>query len=290
MKSTFKSALNNTALAAFASVTLLGSTPVSTAAVFAKYDGIDGESADANHDQWIDVLSVSWGMHRPAGATRQRGAVVVQDLTITGLIDKSFPKLMESCVTGQIIPKLELETTANYGGSRATYLNNDDDNDGIADDLEIKGGTNPFRDDADEDLDGDGQSNRDESIANTRMNDPSDYFGIERIRRTQAPEGLQMTLSFPVSGGRHYRLLASSDPSIPTETWIVLDSFHIPEGSPEEGADVQLNPNVLNNASSLFFRVEVSLESAPLDPTPIGPLDPIAPLPFDPIIPINPDL
>ena len=76
-------------------------------AVFAKYDGFDGESKDSNHDKWIDVLSIDWGIHKPgAGATgqsRRRGAAVVEDLQLT-------------------IKKLELECTATYGGARATYL------------------------------------------------------------------------------------------------------------------------------------------------------------------------
>ena len=36
-------------------------------AAFAKYDGVDGESKDANHDKWIDVLSIDWGSHKPGG-------------------------------------------------------------------------------------------------------------------------------------------------------------------------------------------------------------------------------
>ena len=126
MKSTIKAALHNTALAAFATVTLLSSSPVSTAAVFAKHDGIDGESADANHDKWIDVLSIDWGMHRPGGgatgATRQRGAVVVEDLTLTMDYEKASPKIAEKCLMGEVIPKLEIELTSTYGGARATYL------------------------------------------------------------------------------------------------------------------------------------------------------------------------
>ena len=35
-----------------------------SAAVFVKYDGIDGEATDANHDKWIDVLSLNWGSHK----------------------------------------------------------------------------------------------------------------------------------------------------------------------------------------------------------------------------------
>ena len=95
-------------------------------AVFAKYDGFDGESKDANHDKWIDVLSIDWGIHRPGGGmtgqSRRRGAAVVEDLTLTIEYEKASPKLQEKCLKGVIIPKLEIEQTATYGGARATYL------------------------------------------------------------------------------------------------------------------------------------------------------------------------
>ena len=95
-------------------------------AVFAKYAGIDGESTDANHDKWIDVLAIDWGVHHPGrgatGASRRRGAVVVEDMSITIESEKAAPKLLEKCVRGEVIPRLEFEVTATYGGSRATYL------------------------------------------------------------------------------------------------------------------------------------------------------------------------
>lgn len=93
---------------------------------FAKYDGIDGESQDANHDKWIDVLAIDWGSNKPGGgatgATRRRGAVVVEDMVLTMEYEKSTVKLLESLNMGEVIPKLEIEQTATYGGSRATYL------------------------------------------------------------------------------------------------------------------------------------------------------------------------
>jgi type VI secretion system secreted protein Hcp len=96
------------------------------AAVFAKYDGVDGESQDANHDKWIDVLSFDWGAHKPGGGatgqSRRRGGVIVEDVTLTVEYDKASPKLQEKMLMGEVIPKLEIEQTANYGGSRATYL------------------------------------------------------------------------------------------------------------------------------------------------------------------------
>ena len=95
-------------------------------AVFAKYDGVDGESKDSNHDKWIDVLSVDWGVHKPGGGatgqTRRRGAAVVEDMTLTIEYEKAAPKLQEKCLKGSIIPKLEVECTATYGGARETYL------------------------------------------------------------------------------------------------------------------------------------------------------------------------
>ena len=33
---------------------------VTGGAAFVKFDGVDGEATDANHDKWIDVLSVRW--------------------------------------------------------------------------------------------------------------------------------------------------------------------------------------------------------------------------------------
>lgn len=95
-------------------------------AVFAKYDGIDGESNDANHGKWIDVLSVDWGAHKPGGGatgqSRRRGAAIVEDMTLTIEYEKAAPKLLEKHLAGEVIKKLEVECTATYGGARATYL------------------------------------------------------------------------------------------------------------------------------------------------------------------------
>jgi type VI secretion system Hcp family effector len=36
--------------------------------------------------------------------------------------EKASPKLQEKCLQGEVIPKLEIEQTATYGGARETYL------------------------------------------------------------------------------------------------------------------------------------------------------------------------
>ena len=95
-------------------------------AAFAKYEGIDGESVDANHDKWIDVLSIDWGAHKPGGGatgqSRRRGAATVEDMMLTMEYEKAAPKLQEKCLMGEVIPKLEIDLTSTYGGARATYL------------------------------------------------------------------------------------------------------------------------------------------------------------------------
>jgi type VI secretion system secreted protein Hcp len=96
------------------------------AAVFAKYDGIDGEATDSKHDKWIDILSVDFKAKKPgAGATgesRRRGAAIIDDFVLTMEYDKASPKLMEKLLKGEVIPKLEIEFTATFGGARETYL------------------------------------------------------------------------------------------------------------------------------------------------------------------------
>jgi type VI secretion system secreted protein Hcp len=95
-------------------------------AMFARYDGVTGESQDADHDEWIDVLSLDWGAYRPesgsTGQSRRRGAAVIEDLVITVEYEKATPKLLEKCLKGEVVPKLDIELTTTFGGARATYL------------------------------------------------------------------------------------------------------------------------------------------------------------------------
>ena len=65
------------------------------AAAYIKFDGVDGESTDANHDKWIDVLSIDWGA-RSGGPPRSGSG----DVSVTKYVDKASPKLQQSCATG----------------------------------------------------------------------------------------------------------------------------------------------------------------------------------------------
>ena len=94
-------------------------------AIFAKYDGIDGEATDAQHENWVDILTLDWGAHQAdAGTTgsRRRGNAVVEDLIMTLDYEKAAPKLLDKCLKGEVVPQLDIELTATYGGTRVTYL------------------------------------------------------------------------------------------------------------------------------------------------------------------------
>jgi len=75
---------------------------------FLKIDGIDGESHDAKHKGEIDVLSFSLSAAQEGtgstGGGSGAGKVRFNDLHIIKILDKSSPKLMLACASGQHIP------------------------------------------------------------------------------------------------------------------------------------------------------------------------------------------
>ena len=81
------------------------------AAIFMLIPDIPGESNDANHPEWIDVLSV--------GGTFAQNSC--GDFSVTKEIDKAFPLLVTSVVSGNVFPDIIVEFTSNYGGARAVY-------------------------------------------------------------------------------------------------------------------------------------------------------------------------
>jgi type VI secretion system Hcp family effector len=91
---------------------------------FAKYDGVDGESFDADHRGWIDVLAFDWAANRgeSSGPSRRRGDAEVDDFNVVLAYEKAAVKLQEGLVSGKVFPKLTVELTATYGGTRTTYL------------------------------------------------------------------------------------------------------------------------------------------------------------------------
>jgi type VI secretion system secreted protein Hcp len=95
-------------------------------AIYLKIEGIDGNSEDADHDKWIEVLSFSWGATCPSnvghGAGAARGTSSVQAVQVSCISAKSSIELMHSCVTGKHFPKVLLEATKATGDGEKKWL------------------------------------------------------------------------------------------------------------------------------------------------------------------------
>jgi type VI secretion system secreted protein Hcp len=96
-------------------------TSVLCADMFLKIPGIQGESRDAAHGGWIDVLSYSSSLIHPGstatGTSRSRGTVSMGDITVTKQIDKASPKLNNALCTGEHIPEIEIVVITTTGSS-----------------------------------------------------------------------------------------------------------------------------------------------------------------------------
>jgi type VI secretion system secreted protein Hcp len=81
---------------------------------FVKIDGINGESTDDKHKQWIEILSFSLGMHQPSSAASGTGGrsaerVNISDFSISKVVDSASPYLALACCDGRHIKEVKVE-------------------------------------------------------------------------------------------------------------------------------------------------------------------------------------
>jgi len=88
--------------------------------MFLQITGIDGESIDDDHHDWIDVLSFSMGMSQPWDGSVGIGQIIMEDIVLVKQVDKATPKLMEKCAKGEVIPSVILEVS-DVGENKRTY-------------------------------------------------------------------------------------------------------------------------------------------------------------------------
>jgi type VI secretion system secreted protein Hcp len=94
---------------------------------FLKIDGIPGESADAKHKDWIDVLSYGFGIQQPTSVSAGRSGgtsaarVDFEDFSITKRLDKASPKLALACADGMHMRQVTLEL-CRAEGDKAKYM------------------------------------------------------------------------------------------------------------------------------------------------------------------------
>jgi len=98
-------------------------------AIYMKYDGIDGESTQGAHKNWIDIGSLQFGIGRAisnsvgAGANREASEPSVSEITVTKTMDSASPKLFTESATGAAgkTVKIDLVSTGSPGNTYATY-------------------------------------------------------------------------------------------------------------------------------------------------------------------------
>lgn len=97
------------------SVSLMVVTTSAQAAVdmFLKLDGIDGESQDDAHQDWIVITSFSEGVSAPlaAGQTGAGGGTVrptFSGLTVSKFVDRASPAIRQNLAKGAAIPNAHL--------------------------------------------------------------------------------------------------------------------------------------------------------------------------------------
>ena len=77
---------------------------------FLKIDGIDGESTDKKHKNWIEILSYSHGMSQPSSIASGTGGLTAErvsmsDFSVMKVLDKASPTLPRPAVMADTSPR-----------------------------------------------------------------------------------------------------------------------------------------------------------------------------------------
>ena len=94
---------------------------------FLKIEGVEGESTDAEHGEWIEVLSFSHGLSQPSSGSVSSGGSLSaercdhQDFSIVKTLDKASPKLNIFCCNGKEVDEVRMEL-CRAGGDKQTYM------------------------------------------------------------------------------------------------------------------------------------------------------------------------
>jgi len=92
---------------------------------FLKIMGIDGESQDVTHKDWIPLESFSWGVSNSASGAAGGGRgerVMFQDFSFTALMGKQSPQLFEWAAAGRRITEAILAVTRGVSDKSSELL------------------------------------------------------------------------------------------------------------------------------------------------------------------------
>ena len=94
---------------------------------FLKIDGVDGESSDDKHTDWIELLSFSHGVSQTSsgaassGGGRSAERCDHQDFSVVKTLDKASPKLALYCCNGTHTKEVKMEL-CRAGGDKQKYM------------------------------------------------------------------------------------------------------------------------------------------------------------------------
>jgi hypothetical protein len=125
----------------------------------------------------------------------------------------------------------------------------DSDGDGMPDSYEIANDLDPNSDDADDDLDGDGQKNLDEYLAGTAANDPNSLLRISSL----LGDPLELTIIWSSVPGKIYAVEAS--PDLSPGSWVTLPGAEAIPATAGETTDFEDTSS--EGLSQRFFRVRL---------------------------------
>jgi type VI secretion system secreted protein Hcp len=108
-------------ITAFANSVDGGKTQSAAYDMFLRIDGMSGESTDARHPQWTEVLNFNQGLTLPGIRGAAVGQADFDDFLIVKWVDKSSPKLSQACAAGTHIPEVELELCP-AGGNKYGFM------------------------------------------------------------------------------------------------------------------------------------------------------------------------
>ena len=88
--------------------------------IFLQLDGLTGTSRESNHEEWIEVISASWGGHNPVNRGTDgnvtAGSVSFQSLALVKTVDSTTPVLLDKMANGKSIAKGKLEVCRQQDG------------------------------------------------------------------------------------------------------------------------------------------------------------------------------
>lgn len=92
-------------------------------AIYLKYAGIDGDVTHQDHQKWLDIQSLQWGVGRaistPVGSAKNREASEpsISEVVLTKMMDTSSVKLFTEACTGKTGKEvtIDLVTTGSPG-------------------------------------------------------------------------------------------------------------------------------------------------------------------------------